>query len=210
MTPTPRPSLIAILLLTLSTVAATTSALEPAGTPLSNAAVAHCDAIPDHPEETDRSALDAALMDAERAVAADRNDPKAHFAVFCVLAKLTSLNGFRISSLFDVRRLHREIDAALELFPDYGDALIAKGAFLLHLPRLLGGDTRQAKLLLHRAAVLEPQRISARLYLAEAFDALGRQADARREADYALALALAAGREGQAEKARQLLLKWER
>jgi tetratricopeptide (TPR) repeat protein len=184
------------------------TAIEPPGTPLSNAAISECDAIPDQPRQSNRAALEAALETAERAAELDRNDPKAAFAVFCVLAKLTSLSGFRIGSLFAVHRLHKEIGRALQLFPDYSDALIARGAFLLNLPRLLGGDAREAVRSLQRAVLLEPQRISARLYLAMAYHALDQKTAAKREAEHALELAQAAGRTDQAEDARRLLREW--
>jgi hypothetical protein len=182
-------------------------AAEPPGTELSNAAIRECDAIADRPSKTDRAALEAARQTAERAVAADPKDAKAHLAMFCVIAKLASLDRFRLSGLFAVRRLHSEVDRALALAPDYEDALIAKGALLLNLPGLLGGDAHEAARLLQRAVELEPERISARLHLAEAYEKTGRPADAKQQAERALQLAEAAGRTAQAEEARRRLKK---
>ncbi len=182
-------------------------AAEPAGSAAAQHAIALCDAVDDRPTVEASGQLARALELAEQAVAADDNDAKAHLAVFCTVAKQTSIAGFSLRSLLAVRRLQREIDRTLELAPDYTDALVAKGAFLLNLPRLLGGNVREAEHLLRRALELEPERISARLYLAEALESLGFHEAARAQAEHALVAALRAGRGPQAEEARQLIAR---
>ena len=169
-----------------------------------------CDAIDDRPTSAARPALVEGLARSEQAVAANERDPKAHFAVFCNLAKLTYLDGFKVSSLLSVWRLRREIDRTLELSPDYVDALIAKGALLLNLPRVLGGDLREAERLLRRAVGLEPERVLARLHLAEALHGLGAHEQAETQARHALALAEHHGRQDQVAAARELLARFAR
>jgi tetratricopeptide (TPR) repeat protein len=185
----------------------TVVATEPVGSAGAQQAIALCDAVDDRPTAAASAQLARAFELAQQAVAADDHDAKAHLAVFCTVAKQTSIAGFSVRSLLAVRRLHREIDRTLELAPDYTDALIAKGAFLLNLPRLLGGDAREAERLLRRALEFEPDRISARVYLAEALATLGFRDAAHIQAEQALAAALSAGRQPQAEEVRQLIAR---
>jgi tetratricopeptide (TPR) repeat protein len=208
------PRLSALLLLGLATPLAgalSLGAVTPEPTPPSAAqqALKMCDAKDDVPREAARAQLEEALALAEHAVAADERDPKAHMAVFCALAKLTYLDGFSVTSLFSVWRLRREIDRTLELSPDYTDALIAKGGLLLNLPRLLGGDPHEAERVLRRAVELEPERVTPRLYLAEALQETGSRTEAQTQARHALALAQRANRPEQAAAARTLLARLE-
>jgi tetratricopeptide (TPR) repeat protein len=116
-----------------------------------------------------------------------------------------------VKSAVDVRRLRREIDRTLELAPDYSDALVGKGALLLDLPRLLGGDPAEGERLLRAALRVDPDYVDARLKLARALDARGAKAEAREEAVRAVA---AAERDPddreQLEEARELLTRLAR
>jgi tetratricopeptide (TPR) repeat protein len=174
---------------------------------LARQALDMCDAVADVPVGNDRPQLERGLALAERAAAMDDRNAKAHLAVFCNLAKLTYLDGFRLRGLLTVWRLRREIDMAQELAPDDADILIAKGGFLLNLPGLLGGDAREAERLLRRAVELAPERVLPRLYLAEALLEMGAREQARIQAEHALTLALRAGRAEQAEEARTLIAR---
>jgi len=197
--------MFAVVALLVTLLLSPAYAFEPQGSALARRAIDQCDAVPDHPSPENLRAVSQALELAEQAVHSDPNDATAHFAVFCNLAKQTALRGFSLQNLLSLHRLHTEIDTALKLAPDYGDALIAKAAFLLHLPRLLGGDVHEAERLLRHAIELEPQRISARLYYAQALEELGFRSEAQRQAQGALSLAMSAGRDEQAEEARSLL-----
>jgi len=163
----------------------------PAGSAEATQALALClDA--EHVSAADKTALlTQGLELAEAAVVRNDKDATAHFALFCNLGKRMQLEGVSFHSLAGVRRLHREIDLVLELAPDYTDALAAKGAFLLKLPRLLGGDKRKGERLLRRALVLDPHNVTARLYLVQALKARSAHAEARREAQRAQAIAKA-------------------
>src|SRR5262249_59714082 len=126
---------------------------------------------------------------AEQAVGADDADAKAHFAVFCNLGKEMKLRGVSLGSLTGVQRLRREIDRTLELAPEWPDALLAKGSFLSELPRLLGGDAKEAERLMRAALKLDPDYLEAHLRLARLLADGGRREEARSEAQRALELA---------------------
>ena len=99
-----------------------------------------------------------------------RDDPTsalAHFAAFCNRGKRLQINGFSFSALGEVRRLRQEIDRAIELAPDWPEALAGKGAMLVALPRLLGGDVEEGERLLRRALTLDPSNVEASIILRE-------------------------------------------
>lgn len=108
---------------------------------------------------------------AERAVAADARDGLAHFATVCNLGRQMQSGGMGFGQLLKLRRLRRELDTTLEIAPNDADALVAKGALLLRLPRLLGGDRAEAEKLLLRALAAEPDNGTARCYLAYVLNA---------------------------------------
>lgn len=144
------------------------AAAVPPGTPQSIAALKLCNAVEDMADGERDAALERGLAMAEAAVAADERDARAHFALVCHLGKRMERAGFSLRQLVDLRRLRREMDVTLELAPGDADALLAKGALLLKLPRLLGGDTAEAEALLQQALVAEPDNTRVRCFLAEA------------------------------------------
>ena len=146
------------------------------------AALERC-AAADHAHGTARAdLLQQALALAEEAVDADDADARAHFAVFCALGKQMRDAGLSVFNLGKLRRVRREIDRTLELAPDSADALVGKGALLRAMPRLLGGDLREAERLLRRALDVDPEFPYAHLELARVLAANGAVDDARREA----------------------------
>lgn len=115
---------------------------------------------------------------AERALVTDPADARAYLAVFCNLGRLTQDEGLGLSAVGAVRRLARMIDDAARLAPDDPDVLAARGAFLLELPRVFGGDPTTGESLLRRALVLAPSHCEAASRLARALEASGRVAEA--------------------------------
>ncbi len=181
-----------------------------AGKPLSSlghAAFELCVSVPDHPTEADRQIVESAYAASEHAVTTEPNNAVAHFALFCSLAKLTYLNGVSLKSLFAVLRMRREIDRTIALDPDYNDALMAKGAFLMELPRILGGDPREGERLLRDAVRRQPAQFEPRLRHADALQQLGAHDEAVEEARIALELARRGDRKDQEEDAIALLHK---
>ena len=55
----------------------------------------------------------------------------------------------------------------MALAPNHAEALAAKGALLIKLPRWLGGDRREAEVWLRRALAVDPANATARAYLDE-------------------------------------------
>ncbi len=121
----------------------------------------------------DRAAelLDRGLRMAETAVAADESDARARLAVFCNLGKQIEYEGLGFGTMSKVRRLRREIDLAHQLAPNDPDILAAKGAMLVELPRMFGGDVRQGESLLRRSLAIRGGNASALRYLAMAIEA---------------------------------------
>ena len=104
---------------------------------------------------------------AEAAVALDDRSAEAHFAVVCNLGKATSLARVGFGTFGAVDRLRQEIDVTLTLAPNHAEALAAKGALLIKLPRWLGGDRDEAEVWLRRALKVDPSNATARAYLEE-------------------------------------------
>src|SRR5262245_8163022 len=119
----------------------------------------------DQSEGEERTRLLAhGLTLAEKAVAADESDGKAHFAVFCNLGKqMQEASVFRQTLV--VHRLKRELELAIALEPDDPQMLIARGAFLVELPAALGGDAEKGRALLRAALTKDPNNHTALRYL---------------------------------------------
>jgi tetratricopeptide (TPR) repeat protein len=150
---------------------------------------------------------------AEQAVEQYGDDAAAHFALFCNLGRLVEMdiaaglaNPLGLArAVRESKRVRREVDRAIELQPDYTDALAAKGAMLVRLPQLLGGDPRQGEALLHRVLVLQPAAVRTRMELARVYDDRGDRERAVEQVRTALGLAEQQGRWSDAAEARRLL-----
>lgn len=183
---------------------------QPAGSPLSREALALCLRTHRTAVKAKMARLERGLGLAEKAVAADERDAMGHFAIFCNLGKRMQLDGLSLRSVTALRRARRAVDRALELAPDYTDALIGKGGFLTELPRLLGGDPREGERLLRRALAVDADHFDARLMLARALAAQGRRGEAAAEARRALAIAERESDGTAAAEARALLAELEK
>ena len=125
----------------------------------------------------------------EQAVALDERSADAHFALFCNLGELLRIDGeLTITSVMGFRRMTNELDRTLEIAPDHLDAMSAKGAFLLRLPSLFGGNREKGEKLLQYVLLKSPQSINARLSLAKSYCADGRHSEALSLASEALDL----------------------
>jgi hypothetical protein len=130
-------------------------------------ALALCAAADGLPPDQRRPVLARGLELADAAVELDDRSARAHFAVVCNLGKATALASPGFGTLGAVRRLRREIDVTIALAPNDAEALAAKGAFLLKIPRWLGGDRQEAELWLRRALAVDPLNDTARAHLEE-------------------------------------------
>lgn len=116
----------------------------------------------------DRDALlDRGVALARDAVGADPRDARAHLALFCNLGRRLQTQAFPFAHVGDVMRAIEALDAAVTLAPDDADVAAAKGAMLVRLPRLLGGDPAAGERWLRRALALDPFHRQARDYLVE-------------------------------------------
>ncbi|MEO8602914.1 MAG: hypothetical protein ABI629_10085 [bacterium] len=145
----------------------------PAGSGAAAESLSICDQADHLPFAEREAALARGEAMARAALKADPNDARAHFALFCHLGRRMKRAGIGLSQLIGLGQLKREINTAQELAPDDADVLAAKGALLLELPRLFGGDAAEAERLLRRALVAEPDNTDARCYLAAAMRARG-------------------------------------
>lgn len=126
-----------------------------------------CAAADQLPPEQRLAALARGLDLADTALALDERSARAHFAVVCSLGKATALGRAGFGTMKAVYRLRREIDITLTLAPGHAEAMAAKGALLMKLPRWLGGDRREAEHWLRRALAADPLNATARAYLDE-------------------------------------------
>jgi hypothetical protein len=161
--PRGRAGLVAMLAASLLAVTAAAGEFDPR----IDESLALCAAADQLPADERVPVLARGLALADAALADDDRSARAHFAVVCNLGKATGLATVGFSTIRAVYRLQREIDATLALTPDDPEALAAKGALLVKLPRWLGGDRHEAEQWLRRALAIDPQNATARAYLDE-------------------------------------------
>lgn len=167
------------------------------------------DSLPADDKDAQRIFLDSGVAVAEAAVAAHPDDPHAQLALSCLLGKQLQVSGLSWRCLQRLNRLRSVVDTAVRLAPNDPDALAAKGELLHQLPGALGGDVHEAERLLRLALEKNPHHLQARLYLAHLL-AERRDAEARREASSALALAEHDGTPRELADARALCGTWSR
>lgn len=170
-------------------------------------AIEICDSVSDVPKDEGLKRAEKGLALAEQAVAENDNDPEAHYAVFCNLGRQIENASINTSTLSSLKRVRREVDRALELKPDYVEALMGKGSLLINTPRFFGGDVAGGEKLLRKAIELEPNHMQAHLQLAKSLAARGAKEEARVEAQKALEIAEARKKAETAADARAVLAK---
>jgi tetratricopeptide (TPR) repeat protein len=193
------------LILVVVAMATSIAAAQPPGSAAAKRALATCKEASALDGDAADAVLARGMREAEAAVSADPDDALAHFAVFCTLGKRLRRRGPSLRSLFELRRLQREIDRTLELAPDFPDAMAGKGALLLDAPRVLGGNVAEAEQWLQRAVALDPEWLTPRLDLVRALRRRGADGEAAAEARRALAIAQRSGDADDVARARALL-----
>lgn len=183
-------------------------ARDASGSPAARQAVTLClDAAKAESDAKRAEMLERGLQQAESAVADTPNDAKAHFAVFCNLGRKLEEEGASLAGVTNLSRLQSAIDRALALEPGFVDAMTAKGAFLVKLPSLLGGDAEEGERLLRRAVQLAPDHAPARLELAKALNEKGDKHAALEQARAVLTVADARSSAAETREARALTAK---
>ena len=172
---TPRVRVLASTCALLLGLAAGAEAV-PAGSDRARQAFDLCQQADVEPDDAGRvRILTRGLALAEVAVGEDDADALGHFALFCNLARRLRHDGLRLGSPFEVWRTLRALDRAVALAPFDPDVMTAKGALLIELPTLLGGDAEEGEVWLRRALAVAPEHATARAYLG-----IGSGADVRR------------------------------
>ncbi len=138
------------------------------------------------------------------AVREDDGNAEAHFALFANWGRLLQTDGW-LKNAYHLPALRRELDRTLDLDPNHPDALAAKGALYVELPRFLGGDVAKAEPFLVRAIELDPLAVGARLELADCYVYQSRQGAARDLATAARRLAVEQGKPHYVRRADALL-----
>jgi hypothetical protein len=155
------------------------AAAVPAGSSTARESLTLCERAEGQSGDERAALLERGMALAEAALAADPRDALAHFATVCNLGNQMQTGGLGFGQLLSLPRLRRELDVTLELAPGDADAMVAKGALLLRLPRLFGGDSAAAEDLLRHALAVEPDNGTASCYLAQALIARGAEGEAR-------------------------------
>jgi len=158
--------------------------------------------------ETDEVAMvlyRRASQQAQAVLARNPNSPGANFVYFAATGRILLADGLT-KNLFALRSLDKDhLDRAIELNPDYANALAAKGGVLLDLPKLIGGDPSEGLRLLRRANALNPGGVGTRVSLAKALARTGDVSEARRHALLAAHHACIQGRRKALDDASELL-----
>jgi len=142
---------------------------------------------------------------ATQAVALDDHNASAHFGIVCNLGELLRLDGEKITSVFELRRLMSEVDRTLQLDPNHTDAMATKGNLLVRLPRMLGGNPAEGERLLREVVQRDDGAVTSRITLAKTCEARGDRAEAVGFASRALEVAKEKGRADKVAEAQATL-----
>lgn len=167
-------------------LASSVHAADPQGTEASRQALATCHRGQAATDTESAALLALSVEQADRAIASDDRDALAYFARFCALGEQARRSGASLSSLVKIWAIRDAVDRALELAPEFSDALHGKGAFLCSVPRLLGGDPEEGERLVRRAVAIDPEYVGARLFLAQRLLQRGDRAEAEAQATRAV------------------------
>lgn len=127
-----------------------------------------------------RAAYEAGARVAARALEIEETNAEAHFLYAANLGSAAQLKSLGPRGLA-VGEIKRHVARAIELRPDYAQALQLMGGLLAELPRLLGGDPTEAERHLERAVALDGNFTNARILLAKLYIRRGRVEAARRQ-----------------------------
>lgn len=142
---------------------------------------------------------------AESILARNPNSCAANFVYFAAAGRILLADG-ATKNLLALRRLDKDyLDRAIQLDPNYANALAAKGGVLLDLPTLIGGDPKEALRLLRRANEINPSGVGTRVNLAKALARNGKPQEAYAEAKLAAHYACRQGRRKALDEACELM-----
>ncbi|MCW5888956.1 MAG: hypothetical protein KIT14_00235 [bacterium] len=142
---------------------------------------------------------------AEKAIALDDGLVDAHYGRFCNLGESLRVDGEKITSVFKLKDLMRELDRTLALDPNHVEALATKGALLVQLPRLFGGDVPKGEQMLKKVVHLDDNAVNSRIVLAKACKWRGDTEEGVAYAQRALQIAKDEGRTDKVAEAQAVL-----
>lgn len=142
---------------------------------------------------------------AEKAIALDDELVDAHYGRFCNLGESLRVDGEKITSVFKLKDLMNELDKTLALDPNHVEALATKGALLVQLPRLFGGDAPKGEQMLRKVVRLDDNAVNSRIVLARACKDRGDKAEGVAYAQRALQIAKDEGRADKVAEAQSVL-----
>ncbi len=119
---------------------------------------------------------DKGLAYGRRAMAVNPAGREGHFYYMANLGTRARLRGLG-AIILKVSELKKEMDKALELDPNYPQALVARAQFLAQLPKIFGNREEEILALYHRALQSNPRFVVVYYYLAE-IDAKHKRYDA--------------------------------
>lgn len=121
-----------------------------------------------------------------------------------------------LASLSSVQDIKREMEAVIKIDESFqgGSAYLGLGRLYLQAPRVLGGDTGKAIGFLEKGVHIAPNNALMRYHLAEAYEAAGRDGEARKQIEALMAInpdpKFAAEHNDAMTKAKKLLEKLDR
>jgi tetratricopeptide (TPR) repeat protein len=137
--------------------------------------------------EDDKVAAYARARDyAKRATELAPKDGDAHLWYAITLGSWSQAKGL-LGSALALRDLRREVDTVLRLDPNNIEAHIMAGSIARELPKVLGGDSKEAEEHFKTAHRLDPKLTGVRIELAQLYINLGRHAEARQQLQAVLA-----------------------
>jgi len=125
-------------------------------------------------------AYDEGRQAARRAVEMDPRNPEAHFWYGTNTARWGVTNGV-VQSLFLLPSVRQEIQAVLDLDPNYTPVYALAGSVFYEVPPLMGGDLRKAEAMFRKGLAQDPSFTGLRIGLAKTLIKTGRSAEARTE-----------------------------
>jgi len=103
---------------------------------------------------------------AKKAIESAPSDPNAYFYYVANEASLAKCKGI-IGSYFLVKRIKKGINKVLELDPNHTEGIAMKGAVLNSIPGIMGGDVKEAEILIRKSLLLDPHLTSTKIFLAK-------------------------------------------
>lgn len=140
------------------------------------------------PERDRKTALDAGIAAARKAIAIEPGRPEGHFWLAANMGALAESFGLRQGIRYR-GAIRESLETVLRLDAGFqqGSADRALGRWYYKVPGLFGGDNKKSEAHLRKALAYNPQSVITHLFLAETLLDVGRKVEARSELEAAIA-----------------------